>query len=190
MPENLFNDPRILYLLFIFFVSHLCHLAVMRKIDSVSKDRSLIVILITNNYYYSILSHCVSTWNCFICLWIHFKLVSISVIHMPVCNIAMWYDRWLQLLTIYHYHHHISPSARISLTLSRHPSLSSITSGRSSGIHPVSAQSCCVYFRAGHPAFARPCEEVHSSTSLMWSSLFPQQCPLIIYIYIYIYIYI
>ena len=41
-------------------------------------------------------------------------------------------------------HHHFTPSARISLTLSRHPSLSSITSGRSSGPHPVSAQSCCM----------------------------------------------
>ena len=44
----------------------------------------------------------------------------------------------------HHYHHHVAPSARISLTLSRHPSLSSITSGRSSGLHPISAQSCCM----------------------------------------------
>ena len=32
----------------------------------------------------------------------------------------------------------------ISLTLSRHPSLSSIASGTSSRLHPVFAQSCCV----------------------------------------------
>ena len=55
-------------------------------------------------------------------------------------------------------HHHVAPSARISLTLSRHPSLSSIASCRSSGIHPVH-------------------EGVHRSTSLMSSSLFLQQCP-------------
>ena len=47
------------------------------------------------------------------------------------------------------------------------PSLSSITSDRSSRLHPVSAQSCCMSVLAGHPAFARPCEGVHRSTSLM-----------------------
>ena len=67
-----------------------------------------------------------------------------------------------------HHHHHVMSSARISLTLSLHPSLSSI---RSSGLHPVSAQSCCMEVRAGRPAFAHPCEEVHRSTSLMRSSL-------------------
>ena len=43
-----------------------------------------------------------------------------------------------------HHHHHLAPPARISLTLSRHPFLSSITSGRSSRVHPVLAQSCCM----------------------------------------------
>ena len=42
----------------------------------------------------------------------------------------------------HHHHHHVTPLARISLTLSRHPSLSFIASDRSSGLHPVSAQSC------------------------------------------------
>ena len=41
-------------------------------------------------------------------------------------------------------HHLIVPPARISLTLSRHPSLSFIASGRSSRLHPVSSQSCCM----------------------------------------------
>ena len=41
----------------------------------------------------------------------------------------------------HHHHHQVTPSARISLTLFRHPSLSSIASGWSSGIHPVSPQS-------------------------------------------------
>ena len=74
-------------------------------------------------------------------------------------------------------HHHVVPLARISLTLSRHFSLSFIASDRSSGLHPVSSHSCCMYVRAGRPAFARPYARVHRSTSLMRSSLLLQQCP-------------
>ena len=73
-------------------------------------------------------------------------------------------------------HHHVMPSAWISLTLSHHLSRSFITSGRSSGLHPVSSQTCCMYVRAGRPAFARSCEGVHRSTSLMSSSLLLHQC--------------
>ena len=76
-----------------------------------------------------------------------------------------------------HHHHHVVPLARISLTLSRHFSLSFIASGRSSGLHPVSSHNCCMYVRAGRPAFARPYVGVHRSTSLMSSPLFLQQCP-------------
>ena len=68
-------------------------------------------------------------------------------------------------------------AARISLTLSRHFSLSFIASDRSSGLHPVSSHCCCMYVRAGRPAFARPYVGVHRSTSLMNSSLLLQQCP-------------
>ena len=57
------------------------------------------------------------------------------------------------------------------------PLLPIITSGRSSGLHPVSSQSCCMYVRAGCPAFARPYVGVHRSTSFMSSSLLLQQCP-------------
>ena len=67
--------------------------------------------------------------------------------------------------------------ARISLTLSRHFSLSFIASGRSSGLHPVSSHSCEMYVRDGRPAFVRPYVGVHKSTSLMSSSLLLQQCP-------------
>ena len=74
-------------------------------------------------------------------------------------------------------HHHVVPRARISLTLSGHFSLSFIASGRSSGLHPVSSHSCCMHVRAGRPAFARPYEGVHRSTSLMSSSLLLQLCP-------------
>ena len=77
----------------------------------------------------------------------------------------------------YHHHHHIVLAARISLTLSRHSSLSFIALGRSSGQHPVSSHSCWMYVRAGRPAFARPCVGIHKSTSLMSSSLLLQQCP-------------
>ena len=71
----------------------------------------------------------------------------------------------------HHHHHHITLVAWISLTLSRHSSLSFIARGRSSGQHPVSSHSCWMYVRAGRPAFARPCVGVHKSTSLMSSSL-------------------
>ena len=52
-----------------------------------------------------------------------------------------------------------------------------IASGRSSGLHPVSSHSCCMYVRAGRPAFACPYTGVHRSTSLMSSPLLLQQCP-------------
>ena len=77
----------------------------------------------------------------------------------------------------HHHHHHVMPPARISLTHSRHFSQSFIASGRSSGLHPISSHSCCMYVQAGHPAFARPYVGVHRSTSLMSSSLLLQQCP-------------
>ena len=78
---------------------------------------------------------------------------------------------------IYIYHLQVVPQARISLALSRHFSQSFIASGRSSGLHPVSSHSCCMYVRAGRPAFSRPYVGVHRSTSLMSSSLLLQQCP-------------
>ena len=73
--------------------------------------------------------------------------------------------------------YHVVSQARISLTLSRHFSLSFIASGRSSGLHPVSSHSCCMYVLTGRPAFARPYVGFHRSTSLMSSSLLLQQCP-------------
>ena len=83
-------------------------------------------------------------------------------------------ERFLSRL---HHHHHVVPLARISLTLSRHFSLSFIASGRSSGLHLVSSHSCCRYVRAGRPAFTGPYAGVHRITSLMSSSLLLQQCP-------------
>ena len=77
----------------------------------------------------------------------------------------------------HHHHHHVVPLARISLTLSRHFSQSFIASATSSGLHPVSSHSCCMYVRAGRPAFARPYAGVHRSKSIMSSSLLLRQCP-------------
>ena len=82
-----------------------------------------------------------------------------------------------QVLFIHHHHHQVVPLARISLILSRHFSLSFISSGRSSGLHPVSSHSCCMYVRAGRPAFAWPYSGVHRIISLMSPSLLLQQCP-------------
>ena len=85
---------------------------------------------------------------------------------------------WLGLFVLgrNHHHHHVMPLAPISLTLSRHFSRWFIASGRSSGLHPLSSHSCCMYVRAGRPALAWPYAGVHRSTSLMSSSLLLQQC--------------
>ena len=100
---------------------------------------------------------------------------------------------------IYHHHHHVVPLARISLTLSWHFSLSFIASGWSSGLHPVSSHSCCMYVRAGRRAFAWPYVGVHKSTSIhnLFSLFISYQkmCSHThththTHIYIYIYIYI
>ena len=40
--------------------------------------------------------------------------------------------------------HQVALSVRVTLTFSGHPSLSSITSSRSSRLHPESTQSCCM----------------------------------------------
>ena len=77
----------------------------------------------------------------------------------------------------HHHHHHVVPPARISLTLSRHFSPSFIAYGWSSGLHPVSSDSCRMYVRADRSAFARLYVGAHKSTSLMSSSLLLQQCP-------------
>ena len=96
------------------------------------------------------------------------------------CVPKKWAQPHLKMLStryVHHHHHHVVLVARISLTLSRHFSLSFIASGRSSGQHPASSHSCWMYVRAGRPAFARPCVGVYKSTSLMSLSLLLQQCP-------------
>ena len=88
-----------------------------------------------------------------------------------------WIILFANFLHILYHHHHIALVARISLTLSRHSSLSFIAQGRSSGQHPVSSHSCWMYVRAGRPAFERPCVGINKSTSLISSTLLLQQCP-------------
>ena len=107
--------------------------------------------------------------------WFQYKIHSKWYYYKIFCGFGR---RSLKRVNSYRrYHHQVVPLARISLTLSRHFSLSSIASGRSSGLHPVSSHSCCMYVRAGRPAFARPYAGVHRSTSLMSSSLLLQQSP-------------
>ena len=67
--------------------------------------------------------------------------------------------------------------ARISQTLSCHSSLSSITSGRTSRLHPVSVQSYCRHVLDGRLTPARLCEGVHWRKSFMSVFLLLQQCP-------------
>ena len=105
------------------------------------------------------------------------------ITQIMVCEILMRitasrFSDYLWQYNLFCYHHHrVMPLALISLTLSRHFSLSFIASGRFSGLHPVSSHRCCMYVRDGRPAFARPYEGVHRSTLLMSSSLLLQQCP-------------
>ena len=99
------------------------------------------------------------------------KKVMLTVFYWFPCSLSSSYQNH------YHHHHHVVLVAQISLTLSRHFSLSFIASGRSSGLHPVSSHSFWMYVRAGRPAFVRPYVGVHKSTSLMSSSLLLQQCP-------------
>ena len=78
---------------------------------------------------------------------------------------------------LYHlHHHHVVPPARISLTISRHFSLSFIASGLLGYILCPHIAAVCMFglvvlLLLGHM------RGVHSSTSLKSSSLLLQQCP-------------
>ena len=112
-------------------------------------------------------SHCIS--------WIRMTPQQIYI--KQSFTLISWFQYLVFIPWIIVNHHHVVRLARISLTLSLHVSLSFIASGRSSGLHPVSSHSCCMYVRAGRPAFDWPYAGVHMSTSLMISSLLLQQCP-------------
>ena len=112
-------------------------------------------------------------------LWNLWNMRIMTFMKYEIWNIKQYFLYWqaYEYAECHHHHHHVVPLARISLALSRHFSLSFITSGRSSGLHPVSSHSCCMYDGAGRPAFAWPYAGVDRSTSLMSSSLLLQQCP-------------
>ena len=113
----------------------------------------------------------------FLGIQIHSDQISRTILFTKQLFILMLSLSLSLSLSLFVYIYLIVPSVRITLTLSHHPSQSFIASGRSSGLHPISTQSCCMSVRAGRPNFSRPCEGVHSSTSLMSSSLLFQQCP-------------
>ena len=110
-------------------------------------------------------------------IYYKYKSLILSLIIRLISDLWISLSFSFEMYLYHHHHHHIVLAARISLTLSRHFSLSFIALGRSSGQQPVSSHSCWMYVRAGRPAFARPCVGIHKSTSLMSSSLLLQQCP-------------
>ena len=95
----------------------------------------------------------------------------------PISKITNTIENQEQHHRHHHHHYHLALTARVSLAFSRHPSQPPIAPGRSSRLHPVSAQSCCKQILAGRPTFARPCEGVHWNISLLSSSSNPQQRP-------------
>ena len=121
------------------------------------------------------INHC-RLFNAKSSLYIYIKYIWFGLVGFYGISTVVGY-LMLNPFYTYHHHHHVVPPAQISLILSRHFSLSFIASGRSSGLHPVSSHSCCMYVRVGRPAFAWPYAGVHRSTSPMSSSLLLQQCP-------------
>ena len=87
----------------------------------------------------------------FFCISLQLLPQSIWIfLNMKVCllsrpNLTYKYFLWQKIrdYSLYeYYHHHVVLVVWISLTLSRHFSLSFIASGRSYGQHPVSSHSC------------------------------------------------
>ena len=72
-------------------------------------------------------------------IYIHIYIIYIYIHLVESCHYI--YMCVCVRVCVYH-HHHVALVARISLTLSRHSSLSFIALGRSSGQHPVSSHSC------------------------------------------------
>ena len=66
----------------------------------------------------------------------------------------------------HHHHHQVVMITRCSLTLYRRPALSSITTGRSDMLHPVSVQGWCMKVLAGWPTL------VHSSVNKPYDFIF------------------
>ena len=91
--------------------------------------------------------------------------------HTDARDIVLYTNTKIMLAVVsFHIHHHVVPWARISLTLFRHLSLSSIAFTRSFRLYSVSIQNSCALVQARRPTPACPCEGVHRRTSLMSSS--------------------
>ena len=78
---------------------------------------------------------------------LHIKLLSTAVVS-SVGTLLEWYqlNPWSQTRMFWICYHHVVPLARISMTLSRHFSLSFIAS---SELHLVSSHNCCMWFECG-----------------------------------------
>ena len=138
------------------------------------RERQLFVSLQYNKIQLSLVEKKINVLYEIVCSVLNYYLqYNLWIIDFIISYLSMFYYK---IIYIYH-HHHFMSLAQISLTLSRHFSLSFITSGRFSQLHPISSHSCCMYVWAGRPAFAWPYAGVHWSTSLMSSSLLLQQCP-------------
>ena len=138
-----------------------------KRVNSLTRQREFIqkflCLLTRESSYLGILHHecrgccltfCVNEWQwVFVGWWL--TCWTSEWVRTPVALLHSLSDTWERH---HHHHHYLTSSVRIFLTLSHHPFLSSIASGRSSGIHLVSTQSCCMYVRAGRPTFARPCK--------------------------------
>ena len=84
----------------------------------------------------------------YICAWLYKQWIiwCMCLLIFIYTLMFVFFRQWYIYIWIYtHHHHHVMPLARISLTLSRHFSLSFIASGRSSGLHPIPSHSCCMY---------------------------------------------
>ena len=149
----------------------LMRFSLLSHVQAFSCEISLVCLL---QYAYS----CFSSHICFLVFYVFlFILILLLLLLTAAIILSVFFFIYFSRPCIDHHQHHVVPQARISLILSHHFSQSFIPSGRSSELHPVSSHSCCMYVRAGPPAFARPYVGVHKSTSLMSSSLLLQQCP-------------
>ena len=77
--------------------------------------------------------------------WKQWSIEKVGEKEPGIFVLMAWHDNDDDFLKTYsNHHHHVAPPARISLTVSRHFSLSFIASDRSSGLQPVSSHSCCM----------------------------------------------
>ena len=95
----------------------------------------------------------------------------------PVVNLSLSLSLYIYILYIYIYIIMSRYLHGYSWTFFATPPYRPLLSAWYSGLHPVSAQSCCIQVLTGRPAFTRPCEGVHRSTSLTSSSQLLQQYP-------------